>query len=152
MELNTDEFLIAETGDGNTAFQLAAWENHVEILKTLWVWAEEKQLNPNELKNKLFLEKDKYGYNAWHRAALGGSLEALETLWNWARDVELNTGKFFLAETGDGYTVFQLATWETHVEVLKKLLVWAEEMQLNPTELKNKLFLTKEQYGFNAWH
>jgi len=40
--------LLAQTGDGNTAFQLAA-ENRVETLKGLRFWAEEAQLNPNEL-------------------------------------------------------------------------------------------------------
>ena len=123
LELNTDKFLLAETGDGYTAFQLAAWKNHVEIFKTLWVWAEERQLNPTEIKNKLFLEKDQKGFIAWHRAALGGSLEALVTLWNWARDVELNTDEFLLPETGDGNTAFQLAAWGNHLEILKALWV-----------------------------
>jgi len=41
VELNTDELLLVETGDGHTAFHLAAWKNHAVTLKKLWVWAEE---------------------------------------------------------------------------------------------------------------
>jgi hypothetical protein len=48
-QLNTHVLLLVQTGDENTAFQLAAENNHVETLKGLWFWAEEVQLNPNEL-------------------------------------------------------------------------------------------------------
>jgi hypothetical protein len=41
--------LLAQTGEEFTAFQLAAENNHVETLKELWYWAEEGQLDPNEL-------------------------------------------------------------------------------------------------------
>ena len=40
-EHNPDELLLAQNGEGVTAFQLAAWNNHVETLQKLWVWAEE---------------------------------------------------------------------------------------------------------------
>ena len=52
-EINTDELLLVETGKGYTAFHLAAENNHVETLKEMWVWAEEKQINPKELR-KIF--------------------------------------------------------------------------------------------------
>ena len=48
-EINTNELLLAQTGEEFTAFQLAAENNHVETLKELWYWAEEGQLDPNEL-------------------------------------------------------------------------------------------------------
>ena len=54
--------LLAETENALTALHLAAQENHIEILQKLWVWAEEWQLNTNELKKKLLLAKDKEGY------------------------------------------------------------------------------------------
>ena len=57
----------------------------------MWVGAEEKQLNPNELKNNLLVARDKYGFNACQRAAEQGRLEALETLWIWTTEAELNT-------------------------------------------------------------
>jgi len=38
--------LQAQTGDGYTAFQLAADKSHVETLNKLRVWAEEAQFNP----------------------------------------------------------------------------------------------------------
>jgi len=40
---------------------MAAEKNHVETLKKLWYWVEEKQLNPTELKKNCFLGKDKDG-------------------------------------------------------------------------------------------
>ena len=52
-------------------------------------------MNPNDLRKKLLLANDNYGYMAWHRAAEGGNLESLETLWSWVMDLELNEGEFF---------------------------------------------------------
>jgi len=49
---------------------LATEEKNVGILQKPWVWAEEAQLNPNELNNNFFSSKDKFGYIAWHRAAV----------------------------------------------------------------------------------
>jgi ankyrin repeat protein len=131
---------------------LAAEKNHVETLLKMWVWAEETQLNPKELKKKLFLSKRNYGYNAWHRAAQFGSLEALETLWSLAKEVELDTEELLLSQTGEGYTAFHLAAETNHVETLLKMWVWAEETQLNPKVLKKNLFLAKDNHGSIAWH
>jgi ankyrin repeat protein len=39
MELNTGELLLAQTENGYTAFQLAAENNNVGIIKKMWVWA-----------------------------------------------------------------------------------------------------------------
>ena len=59
-----DELLLTQNLNGYTVFQLAALKNHVEILTRMWVWAEETQFNPNELKNKLLLAKDIDGFVA----------------------------------------------------------------------------------------
>jgi len=75
----------------------------------MWVWAEETQLNPNELKNKLFLSKDLFGCMAWHLIAFGGGLEALETLCCLDREMELNRDEMLLERTVDGSTTFLLA-------------------------------------------
>jgi hypothetical protein len=64
----------------------------------MWVWAEETQLNPKELKKNLFLAKDKDGYIAWHRAAQYGRIEVLETLRSWATDLELNLYELMLTQ------------------------------------------------------
>jgi ankyrin repeat protein len=151
-ELNTGDFLLAQTRDEYTAFQLAAEKNHVEPLKRMWVWAEEIQVHPNELKINLFVTRNIYGYNAWHQAAEQGSLQALETLWSWAKELELNTDELLLAKTGNGCTAFQLAAENNNVETLKIIWVWTEEKQLNPNELKNKLFLSRDNDGCMAWH
>jgi len=93
---------------------LESWGSAVELSQSeknsMGVGTEEMKLNLNELKNKLFLPKNKYGITAWHRAALEGSLEELETLWSWAKEVELNTDELLLSQTGEGYTAFLLAT------------------------------------------
>ena len=83
--------LLAKTRNGNTAFQLAAGRNNVEILNRMWVWAKEKQICPNELKNKLLLSIDKFGRTAWHDAADQGRLKASELLMSWGEELELNT-------------------------------------------------------------
>ena len=59
---------------------MAAQGNHVGILQNLWVWTEEAQLCSRELKNKLFVPKDKYGYMAWFRESENSSLEALDIM------------------------------------------------------------------------
>ncbi len=119
----------------------------------MWVWAEETQLNSNELKNKLLLTKDSDGQTAWHRAADQGSLEALELLWSLAKEAKLNTEELLLSQSGVEYiTAFQLAARSKNVRMLNRMWVWAEETQLNPNELKNKLLLTEDWYGYTAWH
>jgi ankyrin repeat protein len=39
MEIKTVELLLAQTENGYTAFQLAAENNNVEIIKKMWVLA-----------------------------------------------------------------------------------------------------------------
>jgi ankyrin repeat protein len=124
VELNTHELLLSQTGNGYTAFQLAAWGNHTETLLKMWGWVEETQLNPKVLKKELFLAKDNYGYIAWHRAAKSGSLEALEILWTLAKELELDAHEFLLSQTGEGYTAFQLAAQRNHVGIMELLLVF----------------------------
>jgi ankyrin repeat protein len=131
---------------------LAAKENQVQILKKLWVWAEETKLKPNKLRKKLFLVKDNVGSSAWHWAAYSGSLEALETLRNFAKEAEINTDELLLAQIVDEHTAFHLAAKENQVKVLKKMWVWAEETKPNPNKLRKKLFLAKNNVGFTAWH
>ena len=50
--------------------------------------------------------------------------------------------------------IHRLAIGRTSVrlEVLKKLWEWAKQSQLKPNQFKNKLLLTKDQYGYTAWH
>ena len=39
-----------------------------------------------------------------------------------------------------------------HVEVLQKLLNWAKNLQLTREELKNQLWMSKDNSGKTAWH
>jgi ankyrin repeat protein len=102
------------------------------MFQKLWVWAKETQLNPNELKSKLLLATDKYGYIAWHQAAERGSLQAIETLWIWAKEVGLNMDELLLAKNKQGDTARLLATKRRHLDVVEKLGVWENKAQLNP--------------------
>ena len=47
-ELNTDEFLQAETGDEYTVFQLAAGNNRLRTVHAVFVWAEISKPNSRE--------------------------------------------------------------------------------------------------------
>jgi ankyrin repeat protein len=78
--LNPDELLLAKTKAGITALLMAVQENHTGILQKLWVWAEEGQLNSNELKENLLLAKDNEGFTAWHYAARFGRLRGIRDI------------------------------------------------------------------------
>jgi len=71
------------------------------------------QLNPDELKNKLLLAKNKDGRTAWHRAAHKGSVAALEILWSWAKEGKLDPyklkNKLLLAQDKHGEIAWQVA-------------------------------------------
>ena len=89
--------MLAQTGGCFTAFILEAFIFHVEALKIVWAWAEETQLNPSELQNKLLLATEMYGYNVWKRAAEQGNLQALDWLLSLAKEEQLNTDEFLQA-------------------------------------------------------
>ena len=85
------------------------WQtNQVETLKKMWVWAEETQINPKELKKNLLLAIDDDRYTVWHQSAGKGNLQILQTLWCWAKEVELNRDELLLAQNGDGYTAITI--------------------------------------------
>jgi hypothetical protein len=89
VELNTDEFVFAQTWKGYTAFHLAAWNDDIDKLKEIWVRAEEKQHNQNELKKKLLLTTDNFGLSARNLAEQCGRSEAVEIILSWAKKEEL---------------------------------------------------------------
>ena len=89
--------MLAQSGVCFTAFILAALIFNVAALMIMWVWAEETQLKPNELQNKLLLATEMYGYNAWKRAAEQGNLQALDSLLSLAKEAQLNTDEFLQA-------------------------------------------------------
>jgi ankyrin repeat protein len=69
-ELNPEELLLAPNKSGETALHLAAKNNHEEIFQKMCDLAEQAQLNPDELMNKLLQAKVKDGNTAGHRAAI----------------------------------------------------------------------------------
>ena len=82
-QLNTDEFLQAQTGDEYTVFQLAAWNNRLETVHAVFVWAELSKSNSNLLKKNLLLATESCGYNACDCAAV-------DAFWIWAKELKLD--------------------------------------------------------------
>jgi len=143
--------LLAQNGTGFTAWQIAA-QKPFRSAEKLWVWADDVQPNTKELKNKLFLVKDKDGYTAWHRAAEKGSLEGLEILRGWAREAELNSEKLLLFQSGKGYAAWQIAAQKFNLEALKTLWAWGKEQKMHTNELKTTFSLAKDWEGYTPWH
>jgi hypothetical protein len=97
---------------------MAAANNDVRTLQKLWSWAEEGQLDPNELKKKLILEKDQHGCTAWQHAAQQGSSQALQALQLCAEEMKLNIDELLPAEN---YIA------EQNYEMAGQLFVWVNE-------------------------
>ena len=171
------EMLLATDRQGQTAWHKAAENESIKALQKIWERAatvttgpegdekghpeasdttrasvEEKELQPNQIKNKLFVAKDKYGNTAWHGAAQRGSLKALETLWIWAKEAGLNINELLLVQNEGGNTAWQLAAQTGHLKLLQKLGVWAKEAQVNRNDLKDKLLQATDQDGYTVWH
>jgi ankyrin repeat protein len=128
------KFLPSHDEESETAKDMAAIGNPGEVLKKLWVWAKEVELNRSELRNKLLLAKDRMRETVWHQAAERGSLEGLDTIWSWVKEVKLNPDKLLLAQNVHGETARQLAEKRGHLDVLEKLEEWDTEVQLHREE------------------
>jgi len=146
-----DEMLLARSERVFTALQVAAYGNHVRILEKLWVWAEEAEVNGNEIKKGLLLAKDRYGFTAWHVAVHSGSLEAIETLCSFAREVKLKPDEMLLARTENGSTLLHIAAYGNNVAIIETLWVWVDEAEVNEIQLKKKMLLAKDNEGYTAW-
>jgi len=57
------------------------------VLKKLWDWAREMNLN---LKEDLLLVRDVSGRTAWHLAAEMGNTGTLEEIFDWAKEAKLD--------------------------------------------------------------
>ena len=66
---------------------MAAGSGNYEILEKLWVWANELQLKPKELRNEVWLLEDNSGKTPLYRAAGSGKVEVIEKLWDLAKDL-----------------------------------------------------------------
>ena len=172
-----EKMLLHKDRWGQTAWHKAAENDSVQALIKIWEWpkevttsqegaergrleasdttcapAGEEQLQPNQLKNKLFVARDQYGNTAWHGAAQRGSLKALETLWSWAKETELNLHELLLDKNEEGNTAWQLAVKRGNFEVLEKIWAWAKEEEINRNDLKNKFLLAKDKNGYTVWN
>jgi hypothetical protein len=133
VELNSDELFLSKTDKVLTALHFAAQDNHIEILHTMCVWAEEWKLNTNELPKIVTSQRQGRGIE-WHHAASFGKSEALQTLWCLVMEVELNLDELLLTIPEEGKTALHMAAQENHTEILQKMWVWAEEWKLNTKE------------------
>jgi len=75
--------------DGESIWHKTAARDYLEVLSKLWDWAKEEQINPNEIKNILFLDEHQDRKFAWHLAVGGGNLELLNKLWGWAEEIQM---------------------------------------------------------------
>jgi len=123
--------LVAETGDGYTAFILAGDKIMYKHYQKYGCGLKNKNQS-NDLKKQFYIIKNKYGCTTWHRAPTGRSLELLKALCIWSKEDELNRDEIFLTQTVDGFNAFRMAGQNNHIETLKKLWIWAKEMLINP--------------------
>jgi len=162
---------------GQTAWHKAAENDSLQALKKIWEWAEavttsqeraersqsdasdtncvsveEEELQPQQIKNKLFLAEDQCGNTAWHGTAQRGSLKSLKVLWSWAKEAGLKPHELLLVKNKERNNVWQVAVKGGHFEVLEKIWAWAEEAGINRNDLKNEFLLVKEDNGYTVWN
>jgi hypothetical protein len=80
----------------------------IEVLHKLWEWAKDI-LTPEELRNKLFLDKDFCGRTVWHISAEKGRLDLLHKLCGWAKALltqEELSSMLFLAKDINEWTAW----------------------------------------------
>jgi len=77
--------------DGQPAWFLAAKSDNLKLLKKLWILHKEKG-NPEEIKSRLLLARNKHGETALHVAA-EDSVAVLEKLWAFFKGAQLNKGE-----------------------------------------------------------
>ena len=89
-----------------TAWHLAAQRGHITVLKKLWDWAREMNLN---LKEEILLLRDISGRTAGHLAAEKGNTETLEKIIDWAKEANLNyEADLLLAKDRNGQNPLKL--------------------------------------------
>jgi hypothetical protein len=59
-----------------TLWYIAAEFGDIELLVTMWDWAKELRLKPEDLRNAM-LSKDKFKHTVWHKAAYMVHVEIL---------------------------------------------------------------------------
>jgi chromatin remodeling complex protein RSC6 len=64
---------------------MAARRGYTEALQKLWEYAKEN-LTTEEINNKLLLDTDNAGWNAWHMTARWVYTETLQKLWEYAKE------------------------------------------------------------------
>jgi ankyrin repeat protein len=74
--------LLSKDRYNKTVWHKAAKRGNVELLKKLWDWAQELQLQPEDVKNDVLLSKDEFHETPWQNAAEMGQVEVLKELWN----------------------------------------------------------------------
>jgi ankyrin repeat protein len=110
-----NNWLLSQDSRG-TAWHLAALRGHITVLKKLWDWATEMNLN---LKEDLLLVRDISGRTAGHLAAEMGNTGTLEEILHWVKEAKLNfEDDLLLAKDRNG---------QTPLELLKECLFISED-------------------------
>ena len=91
------------------------WQQNGATLKYSKDWAKDLQLNPEEIKNYVYLLKDRDGKTAWLMGALLGKVEVLGRLWDLAKELQLNSEEIkkdvYLLKDKDGKTAWPMAAF-----------------------------------------
>ena len=115
------------------AWHRAAEEGSLEALETLWSWAKEAELNPDEL----LLFPTCEGNTAFHWAAQKNHVETLKKMWVWAEELQLirKELKKNLSLAKDKYKciAWHRAAYGCSLET-ETLWSWVKEAELNPDD------------------
>jgi hypothetical protein len=77
--------LLAQGGEGHSAWHLAVVNGEVNLVENIWEWAKWKQ-TAEEINNKLLLARIYGNPTSWLSAISNGSVQLLEKLCEWAED------------------------------------------------------------------
>jgi hypothetical protein len=79
------ELLLGKDKMRETAWNLAAERDNVEVIQKIWEWSQEK-LTTEEIKNNLLLRTDREGRTAWKNAAHRGKIDVMLKIWELAEE------------------------------------------------------------------
>jgi ankyrin repeat protein len=116
-----------------TALHTAAKEDNGCIVRFLLKNIESGG-NPRSVADML-LAADRLGRTAWHKAAENDSVQALKHIWKWADEVH----------------ALRVGAERDYSETSDTTSALVEEEELTSDQIKNKLFVAKDQYGNTAW-
>ena len=141
------QIYIIKNKYGCTAWHCATIGRNLEVMKALWIWSKEDELNTDEI----FLTQIGDVSNALQLAGQNSHIEALNKLWIWAEETQINPKelkKFLLSTDKNGHIAWHIAALAGSIDTLEVLWICSNEVEIN-TE---KLLLAETGKGFTALH